>query len=169
MSARPRPRKMGHLVLMVRDIQASARFYNEVVVRRQVESARASGGKISKADELISFVDGIFGEFRTAFGDNCSFALVVVQRGFALAAQFLHEEKGMTDSECRQCIISTLASFIRSAEHKDKAIEYVRLAPKTTHEHRNILRKESCIWFEWEEKTKDLIDMAIQESEKDVK
>ncbi|HZS69139.1 MAG TPA: VOC family protein [Burkholderiales bacterium] len=31
MSARPRPRKMGHLVLMVRDIQKSAKFYSEIV------------------------------------------------------------------------------------------------------------------------------------------
>ena len=31
MSAAPKPRKMGHLVLMVRDIQASAKFYTEVV------------------------------------------------------------------------------------------------------------------------------------------
>ena len=31
MSAWPRPRKMGHLVLMVRDIQKSAQFYSEIV------------------------------------------------------------------------------------------------------------------------------------------
>jgi len=31
MSSRPRPRKMGHLVLMVRDIQKSAKFYTEIV------------------------------------------------------------------------------------------------------------------------------------------
>jgi catechol 2,3-dioxygenase len=31
MSERPRPRKMGHLVLFVRDIQASAKFYTEIV------------------------------------------------------------------------------------------------------------------------------------------
>ena len=31
MSARPRPRKMGHLVLMVRDIHKSAKFYSEIV------------------------------------------------------------------------------------------------------------------------------------------
>ena len=31
MSARPRPRKMGHLVLMVRDIHKSAKFYTEIV------------------------------------------------------------------------------------------------------------------------------------------
>lgn len=31
MTARPRPRKMGHLVLMVRDIRRSAKFYTEIV------------------------------------------------------------------------------------------------------------------------------------------
>ncbi len=31
MSGRPKPRKMGHLVLMVRDIHASAKFYTEIV------------------------------------------------------------------------------------------------------------------------------------------
>ena len=31
MSVPPKPRKMGHLVLMVRDIRASAKFYTDVV------------------------------------------------------------------------------------------------------------------------------------------
>ena len=56
MATRPRPRKMGHLVLMVRDIQASAKFYTEKALA--ASDATAGGFLVPPqfSQEVIEFL-----------------------------------------------------------------------------------------------------------------
>lgn len=140
------------------------RFYDEVIARRQLKNPIIETAIKSKADEFAGLVEQMFNEFRNSYEDNYQFALKIVSNGYAMAAQFLHDEKDMTDSECRQRIIYIMAEFIKSVPTHAKAVKHLKTGLITTKEHAPLLRKETCIWFDWEEKTRDLIEVAIEKS-----
>jgi len=140
------------------------RFYDEVIGRRKLKNPMLEPAIISKADEVSGLVEQMFSEFKAAYDDPHKFTLKMVSNGFAMAAQYLHDEKELSDSECRQRIIHLMAEFIKSIPDHAKAVKYLRKGLITTKEHAPLLRKETCIWFEWEPKTKDLIDVAIQQA-----
>jgi len=139
------------------------RFYQEVILKRRNE-AKPVGSGLSKTDMAISVLDQRFTLLRTTHEDNWDFMFSMVQTGYALAAQFLHDEKDLTDSECRQRIIHCMAEFLKRSGNKAKAVKYLTKGIENTEKNKDSLRKETCIWFEWQEKTKDLVEVAIQQS-----
>lgn len=153
-------------ILHFKNICATAfleRFYSEVIEVRKLKQAHPS--ELSKADDAILYVNQAFDEIRTAMSgaDNDALVSAIVGNGFALSAQCMYEDFDLDESECKRRIISAMAEFLKTSPVPDKALEYLKLANGTTKEHAIFLRK-GCIWLEWEEKTKDLITLAIKSS-----
>lgn len=142
----------------------TARFYQEVIVKRKQAEAKLPGVEISKADAAVMVLDQRFSRLRSTFDDNWKFLFAMVETGYALTAQFLYDEKTMTDSECRQRIINCMAEFLKISSNKLAAVELLKKGVANTKKNSHLLRKEVCVWFEWEEKTKDLVEVAIQQS-----
>lgn len=146
------------------------RFYQEVILKRkQAEVKPTHGVEMSKADAAVLILDQRFSRLRATYDDNWKFLFAMVQTGYALTAQFLYDEKGMTDSECRQRIIQCMAEFIRESSDKPGAVEHLKSGIENTKNNAHLLRKDVCVWFEWQEKTKDLIEVAVQQSGVDIK
>ncbi len=139
------------------------RFYDEVIGRRKLKNPMLESVE-SKADEVAGIVEQMFTEFKDTYDDPYKFTLKMVSNGYAMAAQYLHDEKEFSESECRQRIIQLMVDFIKKVPEPIKAVIYLKKGFITTKEHAPLLRKETCIWFDWEEKTKDLVDVAIQQS-----
>lgn len=161
------PDKQGVKILHFQQLCGSVfiqRFYNQVIKIRQLNARTPDNGPITKAEEFALKVDQFYREFETAANDDEQFCYAMVANGFALAAQFLHDEKKLDESECKQRIIKTMAAFIKAnvADPK-KAVDYLNLTLASTAENASLLRPH-CIWFEWPEKTNGLIEIALQQA-----
>lgn len=139
-------------------------FYDQVIEKRPNSKYNPAG--ISKAEESLDLLERMFTEFKEAYSDNYEFAKKMVANGYALTAQWLHEERNMNDSECRQRIIFIMAEFIKAVPIMENAIEFLKLGLTSTKEHAYMLREETCVWFDWKQKTNDLIDVAIEQAQK---
>lgn len=138
------------------------RFHKDVVSKR--EGCKKPVGETTKADRSISAIEEIFGRFRESCDKDLDFILAAIGNGYALAAQFLHEEKNMDESACKQRIIKAMKNFLVEQKDKKKALGYLKRGMANTEMYSSLLRKETCIWFEWKEKTEGLIDIALEQS-----
>lgn len=144
-------------------------FFRQIIARRILSKCAKLGAvkdeKAAALNEKAEMLDKAFSDLKAAeeTANDRAFAFAMVEHGYALAAQFLHEEHGLTDSECRQRIIAVMALFIRSSSSAANAVEHLRLGTRRTASLKFLLYEDS-IWHECEEKTRDLVDVALQQS-----
>jgi hypothetical protein len=136
------------------------RFYDKVLRIRKSTGVRPTSSEITEAKD---FVNDAFNTFRVSKKDDRQFVKAIVKYGFALAAQYLHDEHGFEDSDCRKCMVAAMAAFIRLVTPTNNAIEYLKLAMETTKENAWCVDKD-CIWHDWESRIGDLIPMAIKQA-----
>lgn len=141
-------------------------FADKVLNLRQLQ--KMSSERPSEAETMKTQTYKIWKEFEGSMLDQKEFCRKIVKFGFALAAQYLFDEQRHSESECRQRIITTMASFIKEAdkagpEALKATIEYLCLADGTTESYASHLTSED-LWFEWKQKTNDLIEVAIEQA-----
>lgn len=139
------------------------RFYDKII-RPRLDKGK-DGESDSQAIKIYEDIHKFFKEFEDAFSDDMAFCFKMTENGFALAAQFLCDEKELSESECRQHIIRAMSNFIKAnKDDPQKAIDYLKMGYQSTKEHAILLFPKTSIWFDWEEKTKDLVDLAAQQA-----
>lgn len=145
------------------------RFYEEVLKKRKQKVSEAKPNatmRETQLNEIEAFIDEAYDAIRSAeqIGNENRIALAMVSCGYALAAQYFHDEHGMDASQCRQRIIAVMAGFIKRNEDPKAAVAFLRKGIKNTETCKVFLLSETCVWYNWEERTKDLIEVSVQQS-----
>lgn len=143
------------------------RFYDEIIKRRSGTKRDAyTNPAIEKIAEQLDFVDRYFKALKTAEqeGNQDAFIVAMAGCGYALTAEYLHQEHSMDDSGCRQRIISAMSDYIKRSDDHKKAVRYLELGLQATFKNKKYLRSDCCIWYDCEQKCNDLIAIAIKQS-----
>lgn len=139
------------------------KFYDSVVRPRLSKQPTRTSVETELIDDLKRFWMDAFKELKLADSDEKLFVRAMVQFGYAATAQYLHEQKGMTDSQCKQRIIDVMSGFIKTVSEPKNAVKYLEIGLEATEQQAPYLDKE-CVWYEWKPRTQDLIKIAIDQS-----
>jgi hypothetical protein len=137
------------------------RFYDEAVVKSQNERYKFTSERVAKQRKLTTFVMSAYDKIRTSGDDNLVYSLV--NYGYVLVAEYLHDYKGWNASTCRQSIIEAMVALLKAATDKKKAIDFLNYAWKATETNEPCFTSE--VWPDWREACKDMLDVAIKLSE----
>lgn len=140
------------------------KFYEEIIRTR---SNASSDNSLSP--EIAEFKDVIhraFSDLRKAYtdGNNFSICMTMIEYGWAMSAQFLHDEYELDESQVRQRIIAIMSAFIQKASKPERAVAHLKTGIEMCEKFEKYLLDETSIWWDWKNKTSDLIQVAIQQS-----
>jgi len=118
---------------------------------------------VNKARVLTKFLTEAFDMIRDKHKDDFGMIQCLVSYGLVVVGEYLNDFHGMTDSQCKEKMISVMARFIQNSKNKEKAKEYIAKIWDSTKINRAI---ESTIWPQWEESCKNFVNLAIEKSER---
>lgn len=105
-----------------------------------------------------------YAKFRNSYDDAYDFGLEMIRHGYVFTAQFLHEDKELTEDEIREKIIQTMVYLLQISNNKKSTVETLQGGLRRTEELMVMMPKRITIWYDWKEKTKGLIETAIEKS-----
>ena len=138
------------------------RFYDEVIARRKDHTVSVAVRSKSQADKMAVRLEEIFQDFRENFSNHYEFTIKMAAHGYALAAQYLHDECGMDEPACREHMIQAMLTFYRGIKDKAKAEKFLRAGVESTGANETLLLPDSCIWYNWREKTTGLVETVVE-------
>jgi hypothetical protein len=138
------------------------RFYDEVVARRKDHVVTAVTHSKSQADKMAVRLEQIFQDFRDNFSNHYEFTIKMVAHGYSLAIQYLHDECGMDEPAAREHMIQAMMTLYKKVENKEKAIKFLQGGIASSERNEKLLMPDSCIWYNWREKTKGLVETVVE-------
>ena len=136
------------------------RFYDDVMKSRNKNSEFVSE-RVADQHKMTTFVMEVYSKIRVASSEELVYCLV--NYGYVLFAEFLHDYNDCDDSACRKRIIEVMVGLLRASTDKQKAISFLNYAWKATEVNEKCF--VSAVWPDWREACKDMLDVAIKLSE----
>jgi hypothetical protein len=138
-------------------------FYDTCLKQKAAGRTRAGDADVDKIKGAIKYIRDAFERMRNVEEDDTESAFCIGSYGFVLYAQYLHDEKSLDASGCKKRIIQIMVRFLKGAESKKPAMEFLRNAAKVTESNHKV--NDDCeIWPEWRAVTADVVRTALEES-----
>lgn len=136
------------------------RFYDQIITHKN--QPVVSSDNVVKYKHMSDFVRKAFDEIRGVWGTNDEMIYCLVNYGYVIVGEFMHDVHGYGPSESKKSIIETMEAFIRGSSDKAAAINYLTKSWTTTERNSAI---ESSIWPDWKSTCKDFVELAKQQAE----
>ena len=135
-------------------------FYEEVLKKKDRNGDFVSE-RVANQRQMTSFVMSAYEKLRSS--DPSEHVYCIVNYGYVIFAEFLHDYNGHDASACRKRVIECMAELIRAATDKKKAVEFLSYAWKATENNEKCFT--SAVWPDWRESCKDMIEVATKLAE----
>lgn len=148
---------------------AHIRKFYDCVIRRRLGADKLPNEPQTTLEtqilrDVANDIEERFRDMKAVENDPIMFSLVITMHGLALAAQYLHETKGLDATECRIRIIHDLTEYTKKCNDKAKAKDTLDRAVGNAKANRGLLDKE-CVWYEVEKYTDGLVDEILRNYE----
>jgi hypothetical protein len=138
-------------------------MYCDKVLRSKKKTVESEDNKLSTARQMSDFVAKAFDGFRRHKDDDYATISDLVQYGMVLYAQYLADETGRTESECKQRIIQVLVRYLRHPEAVNPEARLQKIMTAT--EVQSPMYDEDVTMFkEWRELCPSIIALAKEQA-----
>lgn len=137
------------------------KIFHDEVMKKKGQRSEFVSERVMDQRKMTSFVMGAYQSIREARPEDMVYRLV--NYGYVMFAEFLHDYHGCDASACRKRIIECMVGLLMAASDKAKAREFLSYAWKATENNEKCFT--SAVWPDWREACKDMLDAAVTLSE----
>lgn len=139
-------------------------FYDRFLRKKKEVADTRETPAMERAQHISDFVGKAYDAFTKAREDDLQAVYAVVNFGFVLYAQYLHDTMEMSESECKKRIIELLARYLRGHSDPKRAKEVLEKALRTTQRNEPLYDEDFTVFKEWAALCPSIIATAIEQS-----
>jgi hypothetical protein len=139
-------------------------FYDRFLRKKKDVADTRETPAMERAQHISDFVSKAYDAFTKSREDDRQAVYAMVNFGYVLYAQYLHDTLEMSESECKKRIIELLARYLRGHSDPKRGKEVLEKALRTTQKNEPLYDEDFTVFKEWATLCPSIITTAIEQS-----